>query len=356
MWLIFRYIICVFVAYFLCSCSSSINLSALENSLLNTNDNNQIITLADKYLQSNPVSVAYKMISYSGNKNNYESISIYYWKNEVTGQYEYRDGICNPEYKKFDYPKLLLFTNRLKYLSLAYFITRNAKYLNSYLQQINVWFIDHKTRMNPNFQYSQLVPGINNNQGTHGLIDAYHFIYVLNSLYMMKKNIPSKNEIVIKQWFRDFALWIENSQMGRNEKNMRNNHGIAYDILMYAIYSYLENYSECQMLIDSFQRRLENQIMPSGRQPYELSRTSAYKYSVFNLGHIIDFCTLLECKGVSYYKDNRKLIDAAFDFLIEYESEKERFPYQEISDWSMIVNHLNNLKYRRSLLSGSPQN
>ena len=50
-------------------------------------------------------------------------------------------------------------------LTQAYQKTKNEKYAAFASQLIKTWFIDPKTRQNPNLNFSQGIPGINTGRG-----------------------------------------------------------------------------------------------------------------------------------------------------------------------------------------------
>lgn len=84
-----------------------------------------------------------------------------------------KDGQFTPEYKAYDLPRMSALNQCTHYLAKAYYITRDERYRKAFLQQIDVWFLDRKTRMNPHFEYAQFIPGRNDGRGAAaGMIDA----------------------------------------------------------------------------------------------------------------------------------------------------------------------------------------
>lgn len=54
---------------------------------------------------------------------------------------------------------------------------------------IRVWFFDEATRMNPNLEYAQTIPGRNNNKGrSFGVIDTYSFVEMLDAVQLLEQS------------------------------------------------------------------------------------------------------------------------------------------------------------------------
>lgn len=302
---------------------------------------------ADSYTREKIRSVTDKDKSFCSDKHNYESLSIYYWADSTDnekGKYKAHDGMINPEYKLYDYPKLWELSEKLKYLSLAYYFSNKEKYYKVYIKIIRTWFIDPNSKMYPNFEYAQVVPGYNNNHGNaHGIIESYLFNDIIESIRLVNscRKIDKKIHKQLKQWFADFTEWLMTSKNGLIENSTNNNHGIAYDVTLYNMAFFVGDHTTCQNIVNKFRSyRLDKQINSDGSQPNELKRTRAYFYSIFNLTHIIDFCLMLKSNGIYYYQENQKRIDAAIKYLSFFLDNKNLFPYREISNWEINENLL----------------
>ena len=105
----------------------------------------------------------------SGDKHDFMSQAPYYWAdtNSPDGRpYVRRDGERNPEiYKVPDRRNLGRMTGAVETLALAYYFTTNEAYADKAANLLRAWFLAPATRMNPNFEYAQAVPGPKHGKG-----------------------------------------------------------------------------------------------------------------------------------------------------------------------------------------------
>lgn len=319
----------------------------------------RLIKQAERTLTTPDYSVTYKQyLPPSGDKHDYVSLSRYWWADttKVDGiPYIYRDGESNPELDKYDRNRLGEMCDAVNTLSLAYFYSHNEQYAQKAVQLIRTWFINKATRMNPNLNYSQFIPGVNHSKGQAiGLIDTYSFVTLLNSIQLLNtsKNYTRKDKKELQKWFTEFINWFVASESGQKERAAKNNHGTCFDIQLLTYYLFVEKKTEAYQLIDTFaEKRIYRQIKPDGTQPHELWRTLAYHYSNYNLEFITDFLITAKSVGKDYYAESPEIKARylkAFDFLIQYlGKDREAWkPYLQISNWETAQYNLCDNIYR----------
>jgi len=130
------------------------------------------------------ISIVEKDKTFAPDKHYFCSLSPYWWPDPDGGsKYVNRDGKINPEYYEYaDRRKFEKMASNLKALSIAYYITGDKTYYDTYIRQIRVWFIDKDTYMYPNVDYGQIAPGHYNNKGrSNAVIEVYGMNDVLDS-------------------------------------------------------------------------------------------------------------------------------------------------------------------------------
>ena len=307
---------------------------------LNRKDSHVVATDAGRILRKAPVVVTDKPARIVSDTHYYVSIGIYWWPDPENPDAPYirRDGDINPEVQDYDSPKFSKLVQNLTTLSQAFYLTGDKRYYDGWLTQLKAWFLDSETKMYPNLEYGQIHPGHNGNIGNAaGIIEMYHLQDVLESIRLvnMYADIPEDVLDGMQKWTSDFADWLMTSKIGIAESRTKNNHAIAYDALLYNLCEFAGRSDISRKISDEFvTNRLEKQIMADGSQPEELARTRAWHYVVYNLQHVVDFCVMQDRAGNNMYKDNKALIDSAFDWARPYIGHPEIFPYQEkMSTW-----------------------
>jgi hypothetical protein len=204
---------------------------------------------------------------------------------------------------------------------------------------LRAWFLDPETRMNPNFQFAQAVPGQNTGRGT-GLIEAAGLTSLVDAVGLLEgsKAWSQADQQGLQDWFSRFLHWMQDSQNGRAEAAAKNNHGSFYDLQVVCFSLFLGQTNQARAVLESAkQKRIAKQIEPDGRQPLELERTHSWGYSIFNLRALFSLATVAERQGVDLWNfetaDGRS-IRKALDFLVPFALRERTWPYRQTGKFS----------------------
>lgn len=310
---------------------------------------------ADAMLDAEPLSVMMKeKTPASGTKHDYMSMARYFWPdpNKENGlPYVNRDGVTNPEIEKYDRNPLGVTAERITTLSLAWYLSGEDVYARKAVELIRVWFLNKDTRMNPNLEYAQMVPGLNGGKGrSYGVLDTYSFVEMVNGVKLLEQSeaFPKQEQKQLREWFKKLTRWMLTSQQGIEEGSGQNNHSIAYDAQVMAFAKYAGDMKTVDKVASEFAtRRIYKQIEADGKQPAELVRTQAFWYSEYNLSHVIDI--LMMCDN-NIEPAARERVVKALDFLAQYLAKgTETWPYQQIGRWDDAKRELCKDLYRTAV-------
>ena len=320
-----------------------ISLTSCSNAQNNVKNDNQLIQKADSLLSIKPFSVVHKTgVPPSKNKHDYMSIGPYWWPNSNTENglsYIRKDGEINPESRNdfTDYVEKNNFLSALKTLTKAYKISNKKKYVTKNIELIQAWFLDEKTKMNPNVNYGQYVPGKSEGR-CFGIIEFGGITAVLQFLELAKdkKNLDKKTEQGMFQWFTEYSYWLKNSKLGKEEATRKNNHGTHYDVQLLNILLYLNKIDEVKKYLSTITKaRFFSQIEPDGSQPLELARTKSFSYSVMNLHGFLELAELGQKVGVDLWNissEDGRSIKKAYQYMLPYLTNYKKWEYQQIKD------------------------
>ncbi|NBW11161.1 MAG: alginate lyase [Caulobacteraceae bacterium] len=300
-----------------------------------------MLARADAALTRGPYTVVDKtQTPASGDKHDYMSMGPYWWPDpsKPDGKpYMRRDGHMNPERdtNAFDLTDLEAMTGDVQALSLAWYFTGDERYAARAAEFLRVWFLAPETKMNPNLNHGQAVPGLVSGRA-EGVIDAYRLVRVVEGLGLLdtSSSLTDAERAGLRDWFADLVHWMATSQIGRAEKAATNNHGVYYDLLIseFALYAGMDDVAKTVIGRVGAQR-LTPQIAADGSLPQELARTRSLHYSTWTLTAAFDIAQLGQCVGVDLWDfhtgDGRSLRGAA-NFVAGWAGREGEWPYPEL--------------------------
>jgi hypothetical protein len=335
------------------------NLKSLEEAKANNNlEIRMIIKEADSKLDKTLITVVDKELTpSSGDIHDYMSMGRYWWPDptKVDGvPYIRKDGKSNPEIEKLDRYPLSDFATSVESLALAYYLTGNEKYAEKAVANLKIWFINKDTKMNPNMNFGQTIPGINNGLGRgEGILDTYSFFEMLDAVEILKKSkaFTIEDQLAIEDWFKTYVNWLQTAPVAAEEQAAKNNHGTAYDVQLVRYAIFTRNNQLAKKIANNFaENRLFTQIETDGSQPLELARTTGLGYSTFNLTHFLDMAQMAKTLNIDLLnkesQDGRSILKAV-DYLVRFVNKPQSsFPYQQIKDWEGVQEKLRWQLYR----------
>ena len=299
-----------------------------------------IIRDGEKALGVGPISVTAKTkLPPGATANDYASIGPYWWpdpKKKDGLPYIRKDGDVNPERDgpEFDRSRIRDLAGAMEDLSLAYYITGEERFADHAAMLARTFFVDPATRMNPNFNFAQGVPGKVDGRG-YGIIEAMEFSTMVEAFGVMAPSAAFDDDLRegLRGWFRDFAIWLATSENGEEEMRATNNHGVFYDFFLSHFALYAGDPGVATNIVNAFpDYRIGQQMDKQGRFINELKRTRSWHYSHFVVEGAAKLATIGECVGLDLWtartEDGRGLGDA-WRFLQRYPANAQGWPFPD---------------------------
>ncbi len=306
--------------------TAQINVAAIDRA--------RILKAANQYLSDKPITITSSHSPRSaGGLHDFFSEGDYWWPDpaNANGPYIQRDGMTNPDNFVEHRRALMRLSVQVPALVAAWKLTKDKRYATKAAEHLRAWFIDERTRMNPNLQYAQAIHGITAGRGI-GIIDTIHLVEVARAIEVLKDSPAlSMTELgAITQWFKDYLEWMTTSKNGIDERNAKNNHGTCW-VMQVAAFAHLVG---DEKLLDLCRERFKtvivpNQIAENGSFPEELRRTKPYGYSLFNLEAMAAICQILSTPSdnlFSYESTNGRSFRKAINYMWPFIRDKKSWP------------------------------
>jgi hypothetical protein len=328
-------------------------------------------TEANRLLELAPVSVMDKSTTPpSGSKHDYMSQAPYFWYDSSKPNglpYIRRDGQRNPEiYAITDHKNLAELGGRVQTLALTAYLTRDTRYAQKAAQFLRCWFLDEATRMNPNLEYGQGIPGINTGRGI-GIIETIPLIGIADAAILLESctaadaaTLPESNTAAdpatllesntaadpawtaadakaLRSWYHQYLDWMLTSKNGREEHQAANNHGTWYLAQVTAIALYTGDRDKARQFAEEGKTKIDHQIQAGGKMPEELARTNGLGYSTYNLQAFFTLARLGGHAGVDlwhYTNAQQASVQTALDWLLPYALGQKTWDYQQIGAYN----------------------
>jgi hypothetical protein len=272
---------------------------------------------ADSLLEMEPPTVVAKLVlPPSGDFHDYLSIAPYWWPNPETADglpWVERDGHYNPRTLDIpDKPGLYALIELVRVLGRAYQVLGRAAYAEKAAACLRAWFLAPATRMNPNLNFGQSVPGRADGRPA-GLIETREIGRLLDGVGMIEGSSAwsAGDTESLREWVRRFLAWMSASPLARAERSATNNHATWYLAQSAAMSEFAGDRSAAATQVADGRLLIARQIASDGSQPEELRRANSRHYYLFNLLGFCRLATLGDRLGVDLWGD----LGAAFERL-----------------------------------------
>ncbi|MFZ2664033.1 MAG: alginate lyase family protein [Patescibacteria group bacterium] len=302
--------------------------------------NETIKTIADEILNEPVVAITSRTFETpSHDPHDYVSRAPY-WYVEADGTVVRKDGQINPESKlNSDKDTMLRARNNVMFLTVAALETQAtgdnpsaAAYAEYVERTLKTWFVDEATRMNPNLEYAQMKPK-ETTGNFYGIIEGDALMrFVEVTVALENKGLLKDPETAtgVKDWFEKYLNWLENSDKGKREKVMANNHSTFYAAQVAQVADFVGDREAVVGALEYAKALIDRQVAEDGSMPEELKRHEGgvgYDYQLFNLYGFIKLAEISEKYGADldlwHYKSSKGVgLEDAFEYFVKKELPK----------------------------------
>ncbi|KAL1664043.1 alginate lyase-domain-containing protein [Schizophyllum commune] len=253
----------------------------------------------------------------------------------TTCPYVVRDGKVNPDVRTLNGVSAINAISETSiYLGITAILQSGSDSASKLVSFVNTFFLDPKTRMNPNMNFGQIVrgPGPSGREGTFtGVLDLRGMVKIVNACMILRAaNHPAYTPAFDKAfvgWVKDYTNWLQTSEIGHKTATRPNNHASFFVSQLTSLLLFQGDTAGAKKVLDGFfHGAFKDQIAKSGEQPFESVRTRPFHYRAFNLEALITNAKLGAQLGVDYYNFPSKYgrtIQDAVNFAMNVKPGKE---------------------------------
>lgn len=270
----------------------------------------------------------------------YYTEAPYYWPNPDNpgGPNLRKDGQSNPARIVADQTSLNAMSDAVFTLGVASFLLDNAAYGKRAATVIHTWFLNPKTRMNPDLDYAQSIPGVNNGRGA-GIIDGKSLVRAIQGMEFLEQsnNWDPKDQVGVRKWFEDYLHWLLTSKNAIDEKKSGNSHASWWAAQVATIGTFIGDNAAQQTAFTFYREQLlPHQIQRNGSAPREEARPRSLRASIFNLEAYAVICRIAQIHGTanlwSVHGRGGTTISTAIDYLIPFLVDPKKWSKEQAGD------------------------
>ncbi|HLH20390.1 MAG TPA: alginate lyase family protein, partial [Bryobacteraceae bacterium] len=294
---------------------------------------------ADRRLREGPWSVTTdRPADLQLDPHDYYSEAPYWWPDPDNpgGPYIRKDGQANPNRFLGNKNSLNAMADAVFTLGTAAYLLDEPRYAQRAVRDIRTWFLDPKTRMNPNLDFAQAVRGISEGRA-EGVLDGRVFIRAIQGMDFLAQTgaWDPKEQAATRKWFEEYLHWLTHSQNAEDEKNSGNNHASWWTAQVAAVASFVENRPAGQLAFTYYRDHIfPRQIRADGSAPREEARTRSLSYSSFNLEAFAMICRIAQVQGTDLWTvraKNGATLATVIDYLEPYLADPKKWTKEQIS-------------------------
>src|SRR5690606_18574418 len=140
-----------------------------------------------------------------------------------------------------------------------------------------------------------------------GIVESRFFVEMLDGVELMKRsnNFDEKYYQGLQQWFREFLNWMENSDMGKRGRNLRNNIETVYHLQRISYATFLKDGQKVMKIVNNdLGKLIARQINTRVEQILELRRAKPTHYCIANLHYWMEIESVLKNNKLTFIFDN----------------------------------------------------
>ena len=262
---------------------------------------------ADKRLREGPRSVtADHPAGVNLDPHDYYGEAPFWWPDPANPAAPWirREGRVNPDRVVADKIALDATCDAIFTLGAASFFLDDPRYGRHAARLINAFFLNPKTRMNPNLEHSEAIRGVNESRG--GSIEGRVFVRALQGMEFLAQSgqWDAREAAATHKWFEEYLRWLEHSKVASEERSGGSLRASWWTAQVAAIATFLDDKASAQMAFHYYQDTAFPRV--EGRLAREEERARPLSYTAASAEAMATTCRIAQAQGVDLWNTQAK--------------------------------------------------
>jgi hypothetical protein len=232
--------------------------------------------------------------------HDYYSEARYSWPDpdDPLGAYIVRDGHVNPDRFSANRTALNLMSETVFVLGTAAYLFDDERYSQRAERLLQTWFLNPKTRMNPNLEYARVVRGVSAGRPS-GILEGRALIRAIEGMEFLARagNWDAKDQAAVHKWFEEYLRWLTQSKSGGEERARGSGQASWWTAQVAAVAAFVQD-ENAQKMAFSYYR---DYVFPRQTRTDGVTPRDDIRASVFDLEASTVVCRIAELQGVDLW-------------------------------------------------------
>lgn len=225
----------------------------------------------------------------SGDKHDYLSAAKWFWPNDADGSktcdFEPKEpfsALYGNNHEKFDNSAFTSMLRNTTALAFGYYFgsktdPQTIEFADKAASNIKVWFLNHRTRMNPHMRYAgmkcpQLFGRVGFSETESVTEEGFELITFLDGVKLLRESgsMTQSDFYALQTWVKHFQEFLKVSQAGMEECKMSNHRGVMFDAIFAACSMFCGETINMAVLAQQARLRMPVHFAEDGSLPHEL--------------------------------------------------------------------------------------
>ena len=237
--------------------------------------------------------------------HDYYSEAPAWWPNpeDPAAPWVRREGQINPNRFTANRNSLNALCDSVLTLGAAAFFLDDRAYAQKAARLVNVWFVNPRTRMNPNLEHAHAIPGLNQGRFT-GIMEGRALIRAIQGMEFLAQTRAwdARDQAAVRRWFEQYLGWLNASAIAEEARKSGGPSASWWTAGVAAAATLTENQGAMDMAFQEYREHIfPRQIRGEVAAVKDAGPGRPAIYATSNLEAFATICRIAQVQGVDLW-------------------------------------------------------